>query len=111
MSKNIISQSLVDKNIKNNNPINEKEKQNKTNNGNIYTYNLENLMYVGDKGEVIKTFSLNTSNVNTYSNYNENNRKSSPIRGGIINLSEKAIQNMNDISFKDKNDLNNSKKK
>ena len=109
MSKNIISQSLVDKNIKNNNPINEKEKQNKTNNGNIYTYNLENLMYVGDKGEVIKTFSLNTSNVNTYSNYNENNRKSSPIRGGIINLSEKAIQNMNDISFKDKNDLNNSK--
>ena len=109
MSKNIISQSLVDKNIKNNNPLNEKEKQNKTNNGNIYTYNLENLMYVGDKGEVIKTFSLNTSNVNTYSNYNENNRKSSPIRGGIINLSEKAIQNMNDISFKDKNDLNNSK--
>lgn len=109
MSKNIISQSLVDKNIKNNNPINEKEKQNKTNNGNIYTYNLENLMYVGDKGEVIKTFSLNTSNVNTYSNYNDNNRKSSPIRGGIINLSEKAIQNMNDISFKDKNDLNNSK--
>ena len=109
MSKNIISQSLVDKNIKNNNPINEKEKQNKINNGNIYTYNLENLMYVGDKGEVIKTFSLNTSNVNTYSNYNENNRKSSPIRGGIINLSEKAIQNMNDISFKDKNDLNNSK--
>ena len=109
MSKNIISQSLVDKNIKNNNPINEKEKQNKTNNGNIYTYNLENLMYVGDKGEVIKTFSLNTSDVNTYSNYNENNRKSSPIRGGIINLSEKAIQNMNDISFKDKNDLNNSK--
>ena len=109
MSKNIISQSFVDKNIKNNNPLNEKEKQNKTNNGNIYTYNLENLMYVGDKGEVIKTFSLNTSNVNTYSNYNENNRKSSPIRGGIINLSEKAIQNMNDISFKDKNDLNNSK--
>ena len=108
MSKNIISQSSVDKNIKNNISINEKEKQNKNNNGNIYTYNLENLMYVGDKGEVIKTFSLNTSNVNTYSNYNDNNRKSSPIRGGIINLSEKAIQNLNDISFKDKTDLNNS---
>ena len=108
MSKNIISQSSVDKNIKNNISINEKEKQNKNNNGNVFTYNLENLMYVGDKGEVIKTFSLNTSNVNTYSNYNDNNRKSSPIRGGIINLSEKAIQNLNDISFKDKTDLNNS---
>jgi hypothetical protein len=107
MSKNIISQSSVDKNIKNNNIINEKEKQNKNNNGNVFTYNLENLMYVGDKGEVIKTFSLNTSNVNTYSNYNDNNRKSSPIRGGIINLSEKAIQNLNDISFKDKTDDNN----
>ena len=107
MSKNIISQSSVDKNIKNNISINEKEKQNKNNNGNVFTYNLENLMYVGDKGEVIKTFSLNTSNVNTYSNYNDNNRKSSPIRGGVINLSEKAIQNLNDISFKDKTDDNN----
>ena len=84
MSKNKNSQSFDNKTLKNNNNNTDLNKQNKNSNniGNIYTYNIENLTYVGNQGEVITTFSLDQSNTNTYSNINfDENRKSSPIRG------------------------------
>ena len=106
MSKNKNSQSFDNKTLKNNNNNTDLNKQNKNSNniGNIYTYNIENLTYVGNQGEVITTFSLDQSNTNTYSNINfDENRKSSPIRGGIINLGEKNIQNLTEISMKERN--------
>ena len=108
MSKNKNSQSFDNKTFKNNNNNTDLNKQNKNSNnlGNIYTYNIENLTYVGNQGEVITTFSLDQSNTNTYSNINfDENRKSSPIRGGIINLGEKNIQNLTEISMKERNNV------
>ena len=51
MSKNKNSQSFDNKTLKNNNNNTDLNKQNKNSNniGNIYTYNIENLTYVGNQ--------------------------------------------------------------